>query len=135
MTPDNMSAAMWLHMLKHGGRWTATELSRFTHDNRDRADTMLNAMARRGIVSSYISGKRKNGRAYGVHLGCRFPRGVTLEQVLQAAGVGTGQAPAEPIEEIKDKPMPSTTTPRGQLAHVGRVSSIFAMAGSTRTAA
>lgn len=134
MTPDNMTAAMWLHMLKHGGRWTATELCRFTHDSRDRADTMLNAMAKRGIVSSYISGKRKNGRAYGVHLGCTLPRGLTLEQVLEAVGDGAGQAPSKPVEETQDKPMPTCTTPRGQLAHVGRVATVFAM-GDVRRAA
>jgi hypothetical protein len=79
---DTTTAAMWRHMLKHGGRWTAAELMPVSQRTRDNTDNLLASMVRAGLVVGHRSGERKNGRAYGVLAGCKVPRGITVEEVL-----------------------------------------------------
>lgn len=82
---ETTTAAMWCHMLKQGGRWTAAELMPVSQRTRDNTDNLLASMVRAGLVIGYRSGSRKNGRAYGVHPECKVPRGITLAQVLSTS--------------------------------------------------
>lgn len=126
-TADSTTAVLWLHMLSHGGRWTSAELAVVVGWGRDRTNGLLADMAVKGFCLIYRSGQRKNGRAYGVGMTCKVPRGVRIDQVMEAARV--------PMSRPKDDPLESESLPpRGQLAGLGRVTSVFAL-GSVRLAA
>lgn len=125
MTPDTMTAAMWLHLLEKRKPMNAATLSAIAGCTRNRADTILSILATRGAVRAYPDPARKNGRAYSVDAACVLPRGVTLEQVLAAVGNAEAMPVAPELDEreTKDRPLP----PRGELGYIGRVSSVFAM--------
>lgn len=119
-----VTSTMWRHMLVQGGRWTAAELAPFTGCDRDKTDKLLKSMARGGLVATYRSGQRKNGRAYGVHLDCKIPQGITLEELIAACG-GEPKRLERPDDEL-DPPIRLKAIPRGELG-IGRVSSVFAL--------
>jgi hypothetical protein len=81
---QNLSTAMWLRILREGKRLTAPDLAAMCDGSRDRADKLLQHMARQGQVKKYRSGHRLNGAAYGVDVECEIPPGVQLSQVLDA---------------------------------------------------
>lgn len=130
MNADTKSAAMWLHLLATRKMLNAAALSVVAECTTERADTILSIMATRGFVRGHRdTSVRKNGRAYTVDAACMLPRGVTLEQVLAAAGKqAIADLPEEPeTDERESRAMDRPLPPRGQLGHLGRTASVFAI--------
>lgn len=84
MSADTMTAAMWVHMLEHGGRWTAAEMTAISKCDRYATDKLLASMQTKGIARVYSAPHRRNGRAYGVDATCKIPRGMTLQELMAA---------------------------------------------------
>ena len=71
---------LWLHMLKEGGRWTATELAAETRTDRRQADRLLRQMATIGHAVKFEG----EPSSFGVTPDCRVPREVTLADLHRA---------------------------------------------------
>lgn len=81
------SHKLWLFMLEHGGRWTATELAEQIGTEAPHADDLVRSMARTGAVTRYRSGQRKNGASFGVSPSNRVPLNLKVGQLVKALGV------------------------------------------------
>lgn len=125
MTADTITATMWLHLLQTRDPLTAASLGMVAGCTRKRAETILAKMQARGAVRSYRDPSRRNGRAWVVDVACTLPHGVTLQQVFEAVGPAglIGPVSAEDDACTADDTLP----PRGELGHLGRVASVFAI--------
>lgn len=79
---------IWLFMLENGGRWTVAELAEQMGGVACAyMDRIVWSMHDCGSVTKYRSGQRKNGTAFGVSPRNRIPQGLSLADVMRAAGV------------------------------------------------
>lgn len=68
--------AVWLFLLRHGGRWKVSELKDqdIGYNGRSLHADMRN-LAETGMIARF------DGPAYGVTKDCRIPRGVTVGEI------------------------------------------------------
>lgn len=79
-----ISRAVWLLMLREGGRWRPPELSKSLSQHMD--GSTLTAMVNTGALRRFpLLGKK--GSEYGVTLGCKVPIGVTLKDLVEAGAL------------------------------------------------
>lgn len=78
-----LTAKLWLFLLKAGGRWVASDVAKKTGENSADVGQMLPAMARADNVRQYpLEGKARRF-TYGVTGTCKIPRCVNVQQVAE----------------------------------------------------
>lgn len=79
--------AVWMHMLKNGGRWSCSELSRaIVGVSLHSVEIAVGAMSERGFIKRYERRSHSDRITFGVTKDCKVPNGVQLCE-LMAAGV------------------------------------------------
>lgn len=78
--PQVETHAIWLVILREGGYWSSSELSKELGVPSDLISRVINAMARRGFVRRH-EGAPLN---YSVDKSCRIPRAVKLADLMDA---------------------------------------------------
>lgn len=88
--PVFSNAAVWLMMLKEGGRWTAAEVGQRLAIDQTAAASALRAMHEFGTVQKWERSPANDRVRFGVTPACKIPRGVTISDVIECdlAGVG-----------------------------------------------
>lgn len=76
------NAAVWLMMLKEGGRWTATEVGDRLGIDQTAAASALRAMHEFGTVQKWERSEHNDRVRFGVTNACKVPRGVVLRDIL-----------------------------------------------------
>lgn len=75
----DLTARLWLFLLKEGGRWIAGDIGEQTGD--ENVSQLLAGMKRNGMVRRYPIGP--NRYAYGVTGDCRVPRQVSVQEIAE----------------------------------------------------
>lgn len=77
------NAAVWLMLLKEGGRWSAAEVGERVGMDQTAAATNLRFMEEFGTVKRWARGDKPTDRVrFGVTAECKVPRGVKLSDIL-----------------------------------------------------
>jgi hypothetical protein len=77
----DQTAAIWLFLLKGGGRWTSGEIARGIAGDTDGVSQLLSAMAQSGQVRKHPVVGKERRFAYGVTGDCKVPRAVTVRAI------------------------------------------------------
>jgi predicted transcriptional regulator len=80
------NAAVWLMMLREGGRWTAAEVGERLSLDQTAAAGSLRSMYEFGTVQKWERSETNDRVRYGVTVDCKIPRGVTVKDVAGLMG-------------------------------------------------
>jgi predicted transcriptional regulator len=78
------NSAVWLAMLKQGGRWTAAEVGALIGTDQSAAGTALRSMSDFGTVHRWDRSDTNDRVRYGVTADCKVPRGVAVKDIAEA---------------------------------------------------
>lgn len=76
------NAAVWLMLLKEGGRWTAVEVAARTRQDQTAAAASLRAMHEFGTVQKWDRSADNDRVRFGVTPACKVPRGISISDIL-----------------------------------------------------
>lgn len=77
----DVTARIWLFLLKEGGRWVASDVAARTGESKNMVAWQLAAMDRYGQARKYPVPGKKRRFTYGVTGGCGIPRSVKLQEL------------------------------------------------------
>ncbi len=77
-------SAIWLFLLKEGGRWSTREIAEAFGGKIDRVCSLTHAMAGRGFVKRHHKGEYRAQYEYAVDGTCEVPRKVKMSDILEA---------------------------------------------------
>lgn len=80
------NSAVWLMMLKEGGRWTAAEVGERLQIDQTAAASAMRAMHEFGTLHKWERSPTNDRVRFGVTTECRIPRGVTVQDVMGLMG-------------------------------------------------
>jgi len=78
-----LTATVWLFLLKAGGRWASGDVTKGTGLNGVDVCWTLAAMVRNGTARKFDEPGLRRRFRYGVTGACKVPRGVSLQQVAE----------------------------------------------------
>jgi predicted transcriptional regulator len=78
------NSAVWLMMLKQGGRWTAAEIGVHLGTDQSSAATALRAMVEFGTMARWDRSETNDRVRFGVTADCKVPRGVSVKEITEA---------------------------------------------------
>lgn len=76
--------AIWLLILKEGGRWGVGELADALDVNSSQICNMVAAMSSSGHIKMYPRGDGRKFNEYSVDPSCRIPTQVTMKDIMEA---------------------------------------------------
>lgn len=83
------NSAVWLMMLKEGGRWTAAEVGARLGLDQTAAASALRAMHEFGTLQKWERSEANDRVRFGVTDDCKIPRGVVVRDVAGLMGAAT----------------------------------------------
>lgn len=90
--PTFTNAAVWLMMLREGGRWSAAEVGARIGMDQSQVANNLRAMEQFGTLKRWDRGDKPTDRVrFGVTPECTIPRGVTVADIV-ASNIGLDAA-------------------------------------------
>lgn len=85
---DSELKPVWLMLLKEGGQWNVSEiLDELPEIGGRNTASMLFTAAMRGYMRKMRRTDGKPGQTYGVTMGCKIPRGTTLEELAAVGAI------------------------------------------------
>jgi hypothetical protein len=80
------NSAVWLMMLKEGGRWTAAEVGARVGMDQTAAACALRSMHEFGTIQKWGRSETNDRVRFGVTVECKVPRGITVRDVMDLMG-------------------------------------------------
>jgi DNA-binding HxlR family transcriptional regulator len=89
---EGATKAIWMHLLKEGGRWTCAELRDALKEIPGHTvDVTLSRMTTRGLLNRFEKQAGCTSSSYGITRNCKVPYGVHLADLM---GAGVVREPA-----------------------------------------
>ena len=95
---DSPTKAVWLHLLKQGGRWSCAELAyALANQSHHNIEQALSRLSTDGFIRRYDKKVKGDRVTFGVTRECKVPRGVVLAQLID---VGVLRDAASPMPDM-----------------------------------
>lgn len=77
-----LTALVWLHLLKEGGRHATAEIATVVHSTSETLAVVLTRLTDAGSLCRYEKSEKGDRVRYGVTAACKVPRGISIGEIL-----------------------------------------------------